>query len=104
MLRQQGYHVLEAASGQEASSIATKYPDEIHLLITDVVMPKMSGKELADRISESRPGMKILYISGYTADAIVHRGLLDSGIAFLQKPFTATSLVRKVREVLDAAD
>ncbi|HEU4390122.1 MAG TPA: ATP-binding protein, partial [Blastocatellia bacterium] len=100
-LRTQGYTVIEAENGQKALALAREYPKTIHLLVTDVVMPKMSGPELASRFTALRPQSKILYVSGYTGDAIVDHGVLRSGLAFLQKPFTPDTLGRKVREVLD---
>ena len=102
LLRQQGYKVLVAANGVEALHIAREHSGEkIDLLLTDVVMPQMSGKELADQLKTSRPDVKILYTSGYTDDDIVHHGMLDPGTHFLQKPFSHKDLSRKVREVLD---
>ncbi|OGP73222.1 MAG: hypothetical protein A2V86_13375 [Deltaproteobacteria bacterium RBG_16_49_23] len=102
ILRNRGYQVYEAPDGREALAIAQRHPErKIHLLLTDVVMPGMSGKELADRLKLSMPDIKVLFISGYTDNAIVHHGVLDKGINFIQKPFSPDSLARKVREVLD---
>jgi len=100
MLESQGYRLLEAASGSEALSLSERYPEPIHLLITDVVMPGMTGKELATRLLALRPSLKTLYTSGYTANAIAHEGVLDAGVAYLPKPFSAAQLAAKVREVL----
>jgi CheY-like chemotaxis protein len=102
ILEMNGYHVLEAGGGEEALSIYEQHAGRIDLVITDVVMPQMSGRELAQSLETLRPGIKVLYMSGYTDDAIVRHGLLGREIAFLQKPFTPDALTRKVREVLDA--
>ncbi len=96
-----GYTVLEAGDGTEAEARVASHGGEIHLLVTDVVLPGMSGREIADRLSEKRPAMRVLYLSGYAANAIVHQGVLDPGTHFLQKPFTPEQLARKVRDVLD---
>jgi PAS domain S-box-containing protein len=96
-----GHIVLEAADGEEALRVSRRHEGEIHLLITDVVMPGMSGRLLAERLSVERPGLKVLYISGYAENAIVHNGILDAGTAFLHKPLTADVLLGKVRDVLD---
>jgi CheY-like chemotaxis protein len=102
VLREQGYHVLEASNGLEALKTAKKYAeDRIHLLLTDVVMPQMSGKELAEQIMNLGRGIKILFTSGYTDNVAIQHGLLNPDIAFLEKPFTPFGLTRKVREVLD---
>jgi PAS domain S-box-containing protein len=96
-----GYTVLEAPDGADALASASLYKDTIHLLVTDLVMPGMSGRSLSERLAISRPEIKILYMSGYTDDAVIRHGGLEMGMAFLQKPFTPDSLARKVREVLD---
>jgi CheY-like chemotaxis protein len=101
VLREQGYSVLETSGGEEALFAARQHIGKIDLLLTDVVMPVMSGNELADRIKAIRPDVRVLFCSGYTDDAIVHLGVLDRTIAFLQKPFAPSALARKVREVLD---
>jgi PAS domain S-box-containing protein len=96
-----GYTVLTAANGQEALLTSAQHAGDIHLLLTDVVMPKIGGRALAQELSKARPGLKVVYMSGYADDAIVHHGVLDAGTRFLAKPFTATDLMSKVREVLD---
>jgi two-component system, cell cycle sensor histidine kinase and response regulator CckA len=100
ILKRLGYTVLVATDGHAALQLARARTDTIHLLVTDVIMPEMSGRQLADRLKEQRPGLKVLFVSGYTDDAIVRHGMLEPGIAFLQKPFTPQTLARKVREVL----
>ncbi|MFO8070897.1 MAG: ATP-binding protein [Polyangia bacterium] len=97
-----GYRVLTAANGDEALLVSARHAGDIHLLFTDVVMPRMSGKALAKALSKARPAIEVLYMSGYADDAIVHHGMLDAGTQFLAKPFTAAELTRKVRAVLDA--
>jgi len=103
LLSENGYKVLEAGSGREALLLSEAHRGEVHLLLTDVVMPKMSGRELGERLRLQRPDLRILYMSGYTDDAVLRQGVLEDGIPFLQKPFTAEELARKVREVLDGA-
>jgi PAS domain S-box-containing protein len=101
-LEKQGYNVIEAADGARAMQIALAHQGVIHLLLTDVIMPGMNGRELAQRISEIRPQTKILYMSGYTENVIGHNGTLDAGVRLLQKPFTLRELKSKVRQVLDS--
>jgi len=101
-LEKQGYKVIEAADGAVAVQIAVAHEGVIHLLLTDVIMPGMNGRELAQRVSEIRPNVKVLYMSGYTENVIGHNGMLDAGIRLLQKPFNLRDLKRIVREVLDA--
>jgi DNA-binding NtrC family response regulator len=101
ILQRQGYTVLEGSHGNEALNICNKHDGPIHLLVTDVVMPKMSGRELAQCIASIQPEIKVLYMSGYTDNAITHHGVLEKGMNYIQKPFTVDGLARKVREVLD---
>jgi two-component system cell cycle sensor histidine kinase/response regulator CckA len=102
VLREQGYTVFEAPDGMEALRVARELSGKIDLVLTDVVMPKISGTELVSQIEAMKPGVKALYLSGYTDSAVVHHGLLDSNVAFLQKPFTVENLARKVREVIES--
>src|SRR5580693_43962 len=101
-LEKQGYKVIEAADGAVAMQIAVAHEAVIHLLLTDVIMPGMNGRELAQRISEIRPNVKVVYMSGYTENVIGHNGMLDVGVRLLQKPFNLRDLKSMVREVLDA--
>jgi len=101
VLEGQGYRVLEAANGVEALRVAAGHAGRIDLLLTDVVMPQMGGRELADRLRVGRPGIKVLFTSGYTNDSVVRHGVTDHSVPFLQKPFVPSSLARKVRAVLD---
>jgi signal transduction histidine kinase len=97
-----GYQVLEAGNPEEAVRVALDFVEPIHLLLSDVIMPQSEGAPLIERLRNSRPDLRLLYMSGYTDEAIVHHGVLDEGIPFLQKPFTPHALAQKVREVLDA--
>ncbi|MBF0111944.1 MAG: dephospho-CoA kinase [Desulfamplus sp.] len=101
ILESYGYKVLTAVAPMEAIQISKEYDGEIHLLISDVIMPQMNGRELADRVIVSRPSIKLLFMSGYTASVIAHRGVLDDGVQFIQKPFSMNALTIKVREILD---
>jgi len=100
-LQREGYKVLDAADSMEACRVSEKHKTPIHLLITDVVMPKVSGRDLAMELCRLRPGMKVLYMSGYTDSAIVNSGILQKEVAFLHKPFTPSALAERVREVLE---
>jgi len=102
ILENAGYHVLEASRGREAIRLWQELEQPIDLLLTDVVMPEASGKEVADRLREMQPALKVLFMSGYTDEAIVHHGVLDADVEFIQKPFTPAGLAGRVREVLDS--
>lgn len=101
LLEKQGYTVLTANTPGDAITLAEKHTYGIHMLITDVVMPDMNGRDLANTIARHCPDIKILYMSGYTANVIAHHGVLDEGVNFINKPFSLFSLSAKVREVLD---
>jgi two-component system, cell cycle sensor histidine kinase and response regulator CckA len=103
ILEKSGYHVHEARNAADALLQSERHPRTIDLLLTDVVMPQMSGPELAKRLAVARPDMKVLSMSGYTDDSIVRHGVLEAHVAFLQKPITPDSLARRVRDVLGAA-
>jgi CheY-like chemotaxis protein len=104
MLKQLGYQILTAQTPKEAINIAQKYTNNIHLLITDVVMPDMSGPELTERLLTIFPNIKVLFMSGYTANVIAHQGVLDEGVHFIQKPFLIKDLGTKVRSILENID
>ena len=101
MLQRLGYAVLTAETPGEAIRLSKEHTGEIHLLITDVVMPEMNGRDLAKNILSIHPNLKRLFMSGYTANVIAHHGILDEGVNFIQKPFSRQNLSAKVREVLD---
>jgi PAS domain S-box-containing protein len=103
ILTQNGYTVLAAANGSEALRISREHSGPIHLLVTDMVMPQMNGRELASRLAPERPETRVLFMSGYTEEAVATHGVFDPGSKFLEKPFTPDSMARKVREMLDAA-
>ena len=101
ILRRQGYRVLEATEGGEALVMCEKEKNPIDLILTDIVMPHMSGPELIERLKQVRKDFKVLYMTGYTDETIVNHGILEAGIELIHKPFTIVKLSRKVREVLD---
>jgi two-component system cell cycle sensor histidine kinase/response regulator CckA len=101
MLKSRGYSVLTVGDPLHAATFSAQHSGPIHLLLTDVVMPGISGREVANQISAQRPDTKVIFISGYTPNAIVHHGVLDEDLHFLEKPFTAVTLSNKVREVLN---
>ena len=101
ILTENGYNVLEAASGKAALAICASYNGSIDLLLTDVIMPRMGGRELKDQVVKLLPAIHVLFMSGYTDDAVANRGVFDSDTAFIEKPFTPEALSRKVREALE---
>ncbi|MCK6440896.1 MAG: response regulator, partial [Planctomycetes bacterium] len=101
-LRKKGYTVLEATNGEDALVVAGKHDSTIQLVLSDVVMPKMSGPDLAQKFHETRPATKFVFMSGYTEHAIIRHGMIDGGIAFLNKPCPPDELLKKIREVLGA--
>ena len=101
VLGARGYRVLDACDGRSAVQLAAAAPDAIDLLLTDVIMPDITGKQVADEIRQARPRMRVLFMSGYPGEVIARRGVLEGGVAYLAKPFTIEALAAKVREVLD---
>ena len=104
ILQKCGYTVLAACNGREGVELARQNLGRIDLIVTDVIMPLMGGKVMAESLKATDPGLKILFTSGYTDDAIAHHGVLDAEIEFLSKPYTPVTLARKVRELLDKSD
>ena len=102
LLQRLGYQVVAAPSGQAALDIAAETARPLHLVLTDVVMPGMNGRELAEQLVAARPGLRVLYMSGYTEDAVLRHGLTTATVNFIAKPMTPDALARKLREVLDA--
>jgi hypothetical protein len=103
VLRSRGYNVLAAQHGSAALDLAAARERSVDLVLTDIVMPAMSGRELVEALQVKRPALRVLYMSGYTDDEVLRRGLNDPNTAFIQKPFTAENLATQVRKVLDAA-
>jgi DNA-binding response OmpR family regulator len=101
-LSRHGYTVLTATNGLEATAIAQAHKGPIHVILTDVILPGASGREIAKQVVATRPSLRVLYMSGYTDDAIVQHGILGPGLAFIQKPFSGEALARRIREVLAA--
>jgi CheY-like chemotaxis protein len=104
VLERFGYTVLTAANGRDALAVAEAHADGIDLLLSDVVMPGMNGRELYERLVADRPGLRVLYVSGYPEEVIARRGILEPGVELVRKPFTASALARRVRQVLDRVD
>lgn len=104
ILQREGYTVLEAANGPAALELVAGVDGPIDAVVTDVAMPDMTGQQLADRLRNDRPGLRILFISGFTGDALIGQGIVEPGTAFLQKPFSPADLTTKLREVLDGGD
>src|SRR5205823_5313622 len=98
VIEEQGYKVLEACSGPDALDVCRQHSGPIHLLVTDVVMPQMSGPQLAQQLAALHPETRLLFLSGYTGGAMAHHGILEAGTAFLQKPFAPEALAKKIRE------
>jgi CheY-like chemotaxis protein len=101
ILERYGYRVLEARTGEDALEVAARFEGRLDLLLTDIVMPNMNGRELARRLGELRPGVKVLYMSGYTDVAAIQQALLDPGTAYIQKPLAHEALAKRVRQVLE---
>jgi len=102
MLERLGYRALTAGSPNQALQLAAAHTGKLDLLITDVVMPEMNGRELAEQICSNNPRIKVLFTSGYTADVVTHRGVIEQGLHFIQKPFSMRDLAAKLRQVLDS--
>jgi CheY-like chemotaxis protein len=98
-----GYSVLSAENGVSALEVAARHPGPIHLLLTDVIMPLMNGRELAHQLGAQRPDLRTLYVSGYTSNVIAQHGVLDAGVEFLEKPYNSRALLHHVRSILDQA-